>query len=560
MLRSTVVALLLASSNAFQFMSNFKIAPPEDMEREAKVKAKFGDKKLVVVTGTSSGLGRKTAQALLRTGKYHVVGAVRDIDKMEAVAELDEFNSNDFTAMHVELNSFESVHKFCDELKEWKMNKPLDRLVCNAGIYQPSLDYAKWSADGHEQTMQVNFLSHFLMISELVEEMTNSPDPRVVMVGSVTGNDNTVGGGGVYPIADLKTLDGFKGGFDNPIAMADGYGFDGAKAYKDSKLCLMMMSNVLHTKYHKLTGIAFSSIYPGCIAESPLFREKRKWFRKYFPVFMKYITGGFVSEQEAGQRLFQVCHDPRCSKSGVYWSWNGGPREGRGQEALEKGGQISGGGGAGGGWDSIYENGQSGKVNNIELGVDLFRTSCEITGAEWPDASAVRSPCPTLNVIGAISKAMIEKEELKRMEERPGFNADGTPITLGKRKKAKRVAQKVVGGVVKNTIGRVAGFASRRLLGRVPDTALDGSFQEEQPEENKLMVTPVDISGAKVIVPEIIPFDAESNKLPKVAPADQKLLAQEISENVFDIDHKSVGTQKDMRSDQELIEELMTGK
>jgi hypothetical protein len=36
--------------------------------------------------------------------------------------------------------------------------------------------------------------------------------------------------------------------------MADGYGFIGAKAYKDSKLCLMMMANFLHTKYHKLTG------------------------------------------------------------------------------------------------------------------------------------------------------------------------------------------------------------------------------------------------------------------------------------------------------------------
>ena len=43
---------------------------------------------------------------------------------------------------------------------------------------------------------------------------------------------------------------------------------------------------------------------------------------------MKYITGGFVGEEEAGQRLFQVIVDPRCTKSGVYWSWNGGPREG----------------------------------------------------------------------------------------------------------------------------------------------------------------------------------------------------------------------------------------
>lgn len=41
---------------------------------------------------------------------------------------------------------------------------------------------------------------------------------------------------------------------------------------------------------------------------------------------MKFITGGFVGEHEAGQRLFQVAHDPRCAKSGVYWSWNGGPR------------------------------------------------------------------------------------------------------------------------------------------------------------------------------------------------------------------------------------------
>jgi hypothetical protein len=45
-------------------------------------------------------------------------------------------------------------------------------------------------------------------------------------------------------------------------------------------------------------------------------------------VFMKYITGGYVSEEEAGRRLYQVVVDPRCARSGVYWSWNGGPRRG----------------------------------------------------------------------------------------------------------------------------------------------------------------------------------------------------------------------------------------
>jgi protochlorophyllide reductase len=246
---------------------------------------------LVVVTGTSSGLGRKAALALLGSGEYHVVGAVRDLDKMETVAEIDGFDLNNFTPMECELNSFDSVRNFCKNLDEFRMTKPIDRLICNAGVYQPSLEHAKWSKDNCEQTMQINFLSHFLMISQLMDGMIDSPDPRVIMVGSVTGNDNTVGGGGVYPIADLHDLAGFEAGFENPIAMADGYGFIGAKAYKDSKLCLMMLASFLHTKYHKLTGITFTSMYPGCIAESPLFREKRPWFRKYFPVFMKFITG-----------------------------------------------------------------------------------------------------------------------------------------------------------------------------------------------------------------------------------------------------------------------------
>merc|ERR550514_1085638 len=338
---------------------------------------------------------------------------------MELVADIEDFSSDDFTAMHVELNSFASVRSFCAELEKWKLGKPIDRLICNAAVYQPSLPYAKWSEDGHEQQMQINFLSHFLMVSLLLEDVARAPDPRVTLVGSVTGNDNTVGGGGVYPIADLKDLAGLKAGASNPVSMFDGYNFDGAKAYKDSKLCLMMTSNMLHDKYHKQTGIAFSSIYPGCIAESPLFREKRPWFRKYFPVFMKFITGGYVGEEEAGQRLFQVMHDPRCSKSGVYWSWNGGPREGRGAEAIEKGGQIAGAGGAGGGWDSIYENDQSDKVLDKRKAEKLWDYATNIVGAEWPEANQPKSPCPTLKVVGLATKFLERREEEKRMAYRP---------------------------------------------------------------------------------------------------------------------------------------------
>lgn len=561
-------AILFAASasDAFQFMSKWKMPSSIDVDNLEKVKERFGDKKLVVITGSSSGLGRKTAQALLRTGQYHVIGAVRDLDKMDVVAELDGFNKDNFTPMHCELNSFESVSELCDKVKEFSLGKPIDRLICNAGVYQPTLPYAKWSKDGHEQTMQINFLSHFLMISKLMDCMTESKDARVILVGSVTGNDNTVGGGGVYPIANLHELSGFEAGFKKPICMADGYAFDGAKAYKDSKLCLMMLSNVLHAKYHKLTGITFSSIYPGCIAESPLFREKRKWFRKYFPIFMKFITGGFVSEEEAGQRLFQVAHDPRCggSKSGVYWSWNGGPREDRGLEALEKGGQISGGGGAGGGWDSIYENDQSGKVLDIDLQVKLFNTATSITGASWRNYKQIKSPCPTLNVIGAVSQAMIQREEAKRMIEISSeVNSDvsttevvaketvvspvakSTPTTavVTSPKKTSKVtktillADKVAGFLLRNTIGRVFRFLGRRILGRIPKEAITSSDPNFTPDQVKQYATE-------------IPKDS------------QKLIEKAIEVQVFNADSSEEKNTSDyeMKSDQELIAEAMSTK
>ena len=192
------------------------------------------------------------------------------------------------------------------------------------------------------------------------------------------------------------------------------------------------------------------------------------------------IAGGYVGESEAGQRLFQVAHDPRCSKSGVYWSWNGGPREGRGAEALEKGGQISGGGGAGGGWDSIYENDQSAKVLDLETAMNLFTYSTDITKAEWPDLKAVTSPCPTLNVIGAVTKGMVQREEMKRMREMGQPGIDQEKAQVSRRKKVAAVADRVASSVLSKTVAPVARFASKRLLGEVPDYAKEGSFHAEQ--------------------------------------------------------------------------------
>ena len=214
--------------------------------------------------------------------------------------------------------------------------------------------------------------------------MKKAKDARMVIVGSITGNDNTVGGGLVYPLADLGDLSGLaKGAGGEQVTMIDGKAFNGAKAYKDSKICNMMTVSELHERYHDSTGITFSSLYPGCIATTQLFREKREWFRKLFPVFMKYVTGGFVSEEEAGQRLAQVVTDPICKKSGIYWSWNGGAKTVA--SINPKTGKLTGAGGSGG---EIFENAPSGKVTDKQKARLMWEYSTKCTGVKWPVTAA----------------------------------------------------------------------------------------------------------------------------------------------------------------------------
>ena len=72
---------------------------------------------------------------------------------MSAVAEVEGFDPKSFTIMKLDLASFQSVRDFVEELKEFKADKPLDRLVCNAAVYQPSLPDAKYTVGSCSEAM-----------------------------------------------------------------------------------------------------------------------------------------------------------------------------------------------------------------------------------------------------------------------------------------------------------------------------------------------------------------------------------------------------------------------
>ena len=65
LLRACVLLAAAPAAFGFKFMSNWKMPTPQDILQRKEANDRFGEKKLVVITGTSSGLGRKTARALL---------------------------------------------------------------------------------------------------------------------------------------------------------------------------------------------------------------------------------------------------------------------------------------------------------------------------------------------------------------------------------------------------------------------------------------------------------------------------------------------------------------
>mmetsp|Transcript_28446 Transcript_28446/g.66250 ORF Transcript_28446/g.66250 Transcript_28446/m.66250 type:complete len:441 (+) Transcript_28446:85-1407(+) len=300
--------------------------------------AVFGkQKKTVIVTGASSGLGLSATKALASSGQWFVIMACRDFIKAAKAAAAAGLPKDSYQVLHCDLAANDSVRQFVDAFHA--TGRSLEALVCNAACYFPNADKSgiivpglfagggpRWSADGHEMSFAANYLGHFLLCKLLLGDLERSPrgPARCVILGTVTATvNNQELGGQIPPLADLGDLSGLEQGMKSPVTMIDGKEFSGAKAYKDSKVCDVMLMRELHKRYHAKTGIVFSSMYPGCIAETNLFRDHYPVFQRLFPPFQKFVTGAYVSEEEAGRRLAACVADPNYATSGSYYSWQG---------------------------------------------------------------------------------------------------------------------------------------------------------------------------------------------------------------------------------------------
>jgi NAD(P)-dependent dehydrogenase (short-subunit alcohol dehydrogenase family) len=129
----------------------------------------FANGRTALVTGASSGIGRAAAAALAARGA-HVILAVRDLAKGEAVAQTI---GSGVEVRHLDLSSLTSVRELAASVEE-----PLNYLVNNAGMMSAARDL---TADGFESQLGVNHLGHFALTNLLLDRVTE----RVVTISSV---------------------------------------------------------------------------------------------------------------------------------------------------------------------------------------------------------------------------------------------------------------------------------------------------------------------------------------------------------------------------------------
>jgi hypothetical protein len=125
----------------------------------------------------------------------------------------------------------------------------------------------------------------------------------------------------------------------------------------------------------------------------------------------------------------------------------------------------------------LLRSSQSDKVKDIETTFNLFKYATSVTGAEWPEVSVAKSPCPTLKVVGLVTAAINAKEEAKRMKPEPGMVG---AIDL----KAK--AANNFDAITQGTVVKAVKAVQDKFLGDLPEDAVKGSYQAERKVDDKV--------------------------------------------------------------------------
>lgn len=198
-------------------------------------------KKVALVTGATSGIGKANVELLLKE-KIDVIAVARSKEKVNRlIDEMKDFNHE--TKLHIvmgDLSDRAGVEHVITGVKKVLHDYYQDRLdiMMNiAGIVSSGLHR---NQDGNELTFATNHLSVFMLTCALVESLEKSDDPRILVVSSLSHYRASI---------NFKNLQNFKG-------------YNILKGYKRSKLYNVLFVKGFAMRYPHLPIFA---IDPGLV-------------------------------------------------------------------------------------------------------------------------------------------------------------------------------------------------------------------------------------------------------------------------------------------------------
>ncbi|MBV4428371.1 SDR family NAD(P)-dependent oxidoreductase [Clostridium tyrobutyricum] len=155
-------------------------------------------KKIILITGASSGIGKETALALAKQGHKIIIHG-RNPEKTKKVYEtiINENGNKDIDMYTADLSLMSEVKKFANKIIEHYDH--IDVLVNNAGGQFGGT--REVTAEGHEKTLAINTLYPFLLTNLLLPLLMKSKSARIVTVASESYRQ---GGKPIYDDIELE--------------------------------------------------------------------------------------------------------------------------------------------------------------------------------------------------------------------------------------------------------------------------------------------------------------------------------------------------------------------
>jgi NAD(P)-dependent dehydrogenase (short-subunit alcohol dehydrogenase family) len=193
----------------------------------------------ILITGATDGLGKAVAIELARAGATVLVHGRDEARGDATLREIRDETGSDRTRWYrADLASLEEVRALAERVHT--EHERLDVLVNNAGIGTVEAGDAQRleSRDGYELRFAVNYLAPFLLTRLLLPMLVDSTPSRIVNVSSA----------GQAPID-----------FDDVMLE---HGYDGVRAYCQSKLALVMLTLDLADELAG-SGVTANCLHPG---------------------------------------------------------------------------------------------------------------------------------------------------------------------------------------------------------------------------------------------------------------------------------------------------------